>query len=156
MLFRNGEACLGLTVKMKEVCSNADRRNPQEPEIQGKTLQGNRSRRDVYAGWDQRHDLVPLRLPDSWQARDSDVPEILSIRPLAGSCEREVSRRKVHHSGRSIPKVRMKRWKAQNACLLQQMLDILISLKACVSNSRYLLPSRCDADAPMSGASLAG
>jgi hypothetical protein len=28
------------------------------------------------------------------------------------------------------------------------MLDILIALKTCAGNSRYLLPSRYDADAP--------
>jgi integrase len=39
---------------------------------------------------------------------------------------------------------------AHNVYLSQQMLDILIALKTCAGNSRYLLPSRYDADAPMS------
>src|SRR5208337_824399 len=34
------------------------------------------------------------------------------------------------------------------------MLDILIALKTCAGNSRYLLPSRYDADAPMSRATF--
>lgn len=54
----------------------------------------------------------------------------------------------------SIPKERMKRSKAHNVYLSQQMLDILIALKTCAGNSRYLLPSRYDADAPMSRATF--
>ncbi len=50
----------------------------------------------------------------------------------------------------TIPKERMKRSKAHNVYLSRQMLDILIALKTCAGNSRYLLPSRYDADAPMS------
>jgi hypothetical protein len=38
--------------------------------------------------------------------------------------------------------------------LSRQMLDILIALKTCAGNSRYLLPSRYDADAPMSRATF--
>jgi hypothetical protein len=38
--------------------------------------------------------------------------------------------------------------------LSQQMLDILVALKTCAGNSRYLLPSRYDADAPMSRATF--
>ena len=34
------------------------------------------------------------------------------------------------------------------------MLDILIALKTCAGNSRYILPSRYDADAPMSRATF--
>jgi integrase len=54
----------------------------------------------------------------------------------------------------SIPKERMKRSKAHNVYLSTQMLDILIALKTCAGNSRYLLPSRYDADAPMSRATF--
>jgi integrase len=54
----------------------------------------------------------------------------------------------------SIPKERMKRSKAHNMYLSAQMLDILIALKTCAGNSRYLLPSRYDADAPMSRATF--
>ena len=48
----------------------------------------------------------------------------------------------------------MKRSKAHNVYLSQQSLDILIALKTCAGNSRYLLPSRYDADAPMSRATF--
>lgn len=54
----------------------------------------------------------------------------------------------------SIPKERMKRPKAHNVYLSRQMLDILIALKTCAGNSKYLLPSRYDADAPMSRATF--
>jgi integrase len=54
----------------------------------------------------------------------------------------------------SIPKERMKRSKAHNVYLSTQMLDILIALKTCAGNSRFLLPSRYDADAPMSRATF--
>jgi integrase len=54
----------------------------------------------------------------------------------------------------SIPKERMKRSKAHNVYLSQQVLDIMIALKTCAGNSRYLLPSRYDADAPMSRATF--
>ncbi len=54
----------------------------------------------------------------------------------------------------SIPKERMKRSKAHNVYLSTQMLDILIALKTCAGNSKYLLPSRYDADAPMSRATF--
>jgi integrase len=54
----------------------------------------------------------------------------------------------------TIPKERMKRSKAHNVYLSTQMLDILIALKTCAGNSRYLLPSRYDADAPMSRATF--
>jgi integrase len=54
----------------------------------------------------------------------------------------------------SIPKERMKRGKAHNVYLSQQSLDIMIALKTCAGNSRYLLPSRYDADAPISRATL--
>ncbi|PRD43183.1 integrase [Phyllobacterium phragmitis] len=54
----------------------------------------------------------------------------------------------------TIPKERMKRSKAHNVYLSQQALDILIALKTCAGNSRYLLPSRYDADAPMSRATF--
>jgi integrase len=54
----------------------------------------------------------------------------------------------------TIPKQRMKRSKPHNVYLSTQMLDILIALKTCAGNSRYLLPSRYDADAPMSRATF--
>lgn len=54
----------------------------------------------------------------------------------------------------SIPKDRMKRSKAHNVYLSQQMLDIFIALKTCAGNSKYVLPSRYDADAPMSRATF--
>ncbi|WP_347094169.1 tyrosine-type recombinase/integrase [Sphingomonas parapaucimobilis] len=54
----------------------------------------------------------------------------------------------------SIPKERMKRSKAHNVYLSQRMLDIFIALKTCAGNSKYVLPSRYDADAPMSRATF--
>jgi integrase len=54
----------------------------------------------------------------------------------------------------SIPKERMKRSKAHNAYLSQQAVDIFIALKTCAGNARYVLPSRYDADAPMSRATF--
>jgi len=54
----------------------------------------------------------------------------------------------------TIPKERMKRSKAHNVYLSNQVLDIMIALKTCAGNSRYLLPSRYDADAPMSRATF--
>ncbi|WP_422367501.1 tyrosine-type recombinase/integrase [Pelagibius sp.] len=54
----------------------------------------------------------------------------------------------------TIPKERMKRSKAHNVYLSQQALDILIALKTCSGDSRYLLPSRYDSDAPMSRATF--
>lgn len=54
----------------------------------------------------------------------------------------------------SISKERMKRSRPHNVYLSTQMLDILIALKTCAGNSRYILPSRYDADAPMSRATF--
>ena len=54
----------------------------------------------------------------------------------------------------SIPKERMKRAKPHNVYLSQQALDIFIALKTCSGNSRYVLPSRYDADAQMSRATF--
>ena len=54
----------------------------------------------------------------------------------------------------SIPKQRMKRSKPHNVYLARQSLDIMVALKTCSGNSRYLLPSRYDADAPMSRATF--
>lgn len=54
----------------------------------------------------------------------------------------------------TIPKERMKRSKAHNVYLSRQALDIMIALKTCSGNSRYVLPSRYDADAPMSRATF--
>jgi integrase len=46
----------------------------------------------------------------------------------------------------TIPKERMKRSRAHNVYLSQQTLDIFIALKTCAGNSKYVLPSRYDAD----------
>lgn len=54
----------------------------------------------------------------------------------------------------SIPAARMKRSRPHNVYLSNQMLDILIALKTCAGNSKYILPSRYDADAPMSKATF--
>lgn len=54
----------------------------------------------------------------------------------------------------SIPKERMKRSRAHNVYLSRQSLDIMVALKTCAGNSKYLLPSRYDADAPMSRATF--
>jgi integrase len=54
----------------------------------------------------------------------------------------------------TIPKERMKRSKAHNVYLSRQSLDIMIALKTCAGNSKYVLPSRYDADAPMSRATF--
>jgi integrase len=54
----------------------------------------------------------------------------------------------------TIQKEWMKRSKAHNVYLSRQTLDIMIALKTCAGNSRYLLPSRYDADAPMSRATF--
>jgi integrase len=48
----------------------------------------------------------------------------------------------------TIPKERMKRSKAHNAYMSHQVLDIFIALKTFAGNSKYVLPSRYDADAP--------
>jgi integrase len=53
-----------------------------------------------------------------------------------------------------IPKHRMKRKKPHNVYLSRQSLDIMIALKTCAANSRYVLPSRYDADEPMSRATF--
>ncbi|ODU50091.1 MAG: integrase [Thiobacillus sp. SCN 63-374] len=54
----------------------------------------------------------------------------------------------------SIPKERMKASKAHNIYLSQQALDIMIALRTCAGGSRYLIPSRYDADKCMSNATL--
>ncbi|MBA1138717.1 tyrosine-type recombinase/integrase [Mesorhizobium neociceri] len=54
----------------------------------------------------------------------------------------------------TIPKERMKRKKPHNVYLSRQSLDIMIALKTCAANSRYVLPSRYDADEPMSRATF--
>lgn len=48
-----------------------------------------------------------------------------------------------------IPKERMKKSKPHNVYLSDQVIDILVALKTCAGNSRYVLPSRYDADEPM-------
>ena len=54
----------------------------------------------------------------------------------------------------SIPAARMKRSRPHNVYLSTQMLDILVALKTCAGNSKYILPSRYDADAAMSRATF--
>jgi integrase len=54
----------------------------------------------------------------------------------------------------SIPKEWMKRSKAHNVYLSQRALDIFVALKTYAGNSKYVLPSRYDADAPMSRATF--
>lgn len=54
----------------------------------------------------------------------------------------------------TIPKERMKRSKAHNVYLSRQVQDIFVALKTCAGNSRYVLPSRYDAAAPMSRATF--
>src|SRR5690606_23854434 len=54
----------------------------------------------------------------------------------------------------AVPKERTKRYKAHNVYLPEKAIDILVALKTCAGNSRYLLPSRYDADAPMSRATV--
>lgn len=54
----------------------------------------------------------------------------------------------------TIPKERMKRRRPHVVYLSQQALDILVALKTCAGGSSYLLPSRYDADKPMSDATL--
>jgi integrase len=54
----------------------------------------------------------------------------------------------------SIPKERMKAGKAHNVYLSQQALDIMVALRTCAGGSRYLIPSRYDADKCLSNATL--
>lgn len=54
----------------------------------------------------------------------------------------------------TIPKHRMKGSKPHNVYLSQQALDIMIALRTCAGGSKYLLPSRYDADHCMSKATL--
>jgi len=54
----------------------------------------------------------------------------------------------------SIPKSRMKTGKPHDGYLSQQALDILIALHTCAAGSKYVMPSRYDADRCMSKATL--
>jgi integrase len=54
----------------------------------------------------------------------------------------------------TIPKARMKGRRAHNVYLSSQALDIMIALRTCAAGSRYVLPSRYDADRCMSKATL--
>ncbi|MFN8820346.1 MAG: tyrosine-type recombinase/integrase, partial [Betaproteobacteria bacterium] len=54
----------------------------------------------------------------------------------------------------TIPKSRMKVGKPHNVYLSQQALDIMVALRTCASSSKFLLPSRYDADRCMSKATL--
>jgi integrase len=54
----------------------------------------------------------------------------------------------------SIPKTRMKAGKPHNVYLSQQALDIFIALHTCAAGSKFVLPSRYDADRCMSKATL--
>jgi integrase len=54
----------------------------------------------------------------------------------------------------TIPKQRMKGSKPHNVYLSRQALDIMVALRTCAGGSRYLLPSRYDANQCMSRATL--
>jgi integrase len=54
----------------------------------------------------------------------------------------------------TIPKSRMKARKAHNVYLSRQAQDIMVALHTCAAGSRYVLPSRYDADRCMSRATL--
>ncbi|MFZ5538553.1 MAG: tyrosine-type recombinase/integrase [Pseudomonadota bacterium] len=54
----------------------------------------------------------------------------------------------------TIPKHRMKGGRPHNVYLSQQALDIMVALRTCAGGSRFLLPSRYDADHCMSKATL--
>lgn len=54
----------------------------------------------------------------------------------------------------TIPKQRMKGRVPHNVYLSQQALDIMVALRTCAGGSRYLLPSRYEADKTMSNATL--
>ena len=54
----------------------------------------------------------------------------------------------------SIPKSRMKAGKPHNVYLSTQAMDIMVALRTCAGGSRYVLPSRYDADRCMSKATL--
>jgi integrase len=54
----------------------------------------------------------------------------------------------------TIPKSRMKAGKPYNVYLSQEALDIMVALRTCASGSKFLLPSRYDADRCMSKATL--
>ncbi|WP_256080985.1 site-specific integrase [Massilia sp. YIM B04103] len=54
----------------------------------------------------------------------------------------------------TIPAARMKRRNPHNVYLSRQALDLFIALRTCAGNSRYVLPSRYDADLPISHATL--
>ena len=54
----------------------------------------------------------------------------------------------------SIPKGRMKAGKPHNVYLSMQAMDIMVALRTCAGSSRYVLPSRYDADRCMSKATL--
>ncbi|MDS1786473.1 tyrosine-type recombinase/integrase [Vibrio parahaemolyticus] len=54
----------------------------------------------------------------------------------------------------TIPKERMKRRNPHLVFLSRQAMDILIALKTFAGGSDYILPSRYDADAPMSSATM--
>ncbi len=53
-----------------------------------------------------------------------------------------------------IPKRRMKGAKPHNVYLSQQALDIMVALRTCASGSKFVMPSRYDADHCMSKATL--
>jgi len=54
----------------------------------------------------------------------------------------------------TIPAERMKRRNPHNVYLSRQAIDMFIALKTCAAGSRYVLPSRYDADLPISNATL--
>ena len=54
----------------------------------------------------------------------------------------------------TIPAERMKRRNPHNVYLSRQAADMFIALRTCAGGSRYVLPSRYDADLPISNATL--
>jgi integrase len=54
----------------------------------------------------------------------------------------------------TIPAQRMKRRNPHNVYLSRQALDLFVALKTCAGTSPYVLPSRYDADLPISRATL--
>ena len=67
---------------------------------------------------------------------------------------RDLGRGRFRECGLDDPEGADEASKPHNVYLSRQTLDIMIALKTCAGNSRYLLPSRYDADAPMSRATF--
>jgi integrase len=54
----------------------------------------------------------------------------------------------------TIPAQRMKRRNPHNVYLSRQAIDMFVALRTCAAGSKYVLPSRYDADLPISNATL--